>query len=232
MRTQKDYLMQFMRPGGPSSSSKASNAPPEASAGLPPEAARVLLLSPGPGPSTPWCGLPAEYACLAATLRLFTRLGCAEQVDETACDRLCSTLAGDPIRGGAEGVDRSQRESSFLELAAAWGLDARPVASAIEPLEAMVKGRPTTCCIFLDAYVGVLEDPETGEESEQEVGSRCVLIIGGDLLGPTFVAFDPWGTAGGEVSLWPDHAAQAASPLSWVVLSPKPVMPDAASATS
>lgn len=34
--------------------------------------------------------------------------------------------------------------------------------------------------------------------------SAQVLIIGGDLLGPSYVTFDPWGPSAGEVSVWPE----------------------------
>ena len=33
-----------------------------------------------------------------------------------------------------------------------------------------------------------------------QVGAHCVMIVGGDLSGPSFVVFDPWGSQGGEVS--------------------------------
>ena len=57
--------------------SSAASAPREAAAGLPAEAAQVLVLSPGPGPPPPWSGLPSP-AQLAWLLR--------KQVSETACD--------------------------------------------------------------------------------------------------------------------------------------------------
>eukprot|EP00931_Biecheleriopsis_adriatica_P051609 TRINITY_DN29959_c0_g1_i1.p1 TRINITY_DN29959_c0_g1~~TRINITY_DN29959_c0_g1_i1.p1 ORF type:complete len:274 (+),score=59.85 TRINITY_DN29959_c0_g1_i1:24-845(+) len=213
MQMQRDFLAGFMRPdmqtaglGG----AKSSTAPKEAAAGLPVEPAQVLLLSPGPGPATPWSGLPAHVACVAATLRLFARL-LPGRVSETACDELC--------KSHGVSAETSDAQEQILSLAQTWGLEAKLVASAVEPLEGMVRNRPATCCVILEDYVGVLEDPETREEAEQEVGKHCVLIVGGDLLGPTYVTFDPWGAASGEVSHWPDHAAKSASPVAWVELS-------------
>ena len=57
--------------------SSAASAPREAAAGLPAEAAQVLVLSPDHGPPPPWSGLPSP-AQLAWLLR--------KQVSETACD--------------------------------------------------------------------------------------------------------------------------------------------------
>lgn len=220
MRMQKDFLAGFTRQWQepPNSKSSAASAPPEAAAGLPVESAQVLVLSPGPGPPTPWSGLPSHAACLAATLRLFARL-LRNQVSETACDDFCNAFRQKSLETACTSSLSSQEE--LLELADAWGFEARPVPSAIETLDGMVLHRPATCCIFLDAYVGVLEDPDTGEEVEQEVGSHCILILGGDLFGPTYVIFDPWGPACGEVSLWPDHAVKSASPAAWIELCPK-----------
>lgn len=213
MRMQRDFLAGFTRqwqePSDPKSS--AASAPREAAAGLPVEAAQFLVLSPGPGPSTPWSGLPSHAACLAATLRLFARL-LRNQVSETACDDFCNAYRASNLSA----------QNQLVELADAWGFEARPVASAIATLDGMVLNRPAACCIFLDSYVGVMEDPDTGEEVEQEVGSHCILILGGDLLGPTYVMFDPWGPTCGEVSLWPHHGVQSASPAAWIELCPKP----------
>jgi len=209
MKTQRDFLAQFMRhsPG----KKEQTSAPKEAAAGLPVDAAQFLLLSPGPGPATPWMGLPSHVACLAATLRLFARL-LPGRVSETACDELCSNFKADLQLGS----DSEQ----LLEMVGSWGFEAKPVISALEPMQAMVKGRPTACCVFFDAYVGVLEDPETHQESEQEVGSHCAMIVGGDLLGPNYVVFDPWGPAGGEVTTWPDHVLKTSSAVAFVQLSP------------
>ncbi|CAE7364212.1 unnamed protein product, partial [Symbiodinium necroappetens] len=91
--------------------------------------------------------------------------------------------------------------------------------ASIEGEKDMVKNRMTACCVLLESYVGVIEDEHTGEELEEEVGSHCVLVVGGDLLGPNYVTFDPWGLRGGEVSLWQSHSMAAASPLGWVQLS-------------
>ncbi|CAK0823262.1 unnamed protein product, partial [Prorocentrum cordatum] len=111
------------------------------------------------------------------------------------------------------------RVEGVVEAAAGCGLEARAVSSATESLEAMLQNRPTVCCVLLEAYVGVLEDPETGEETEQEVGGHCVMVVGGDLLGPGYVAFDPWGPGDGAVSFWSGHDAERASPLAWVELA-------------
>mmetsp|Transcript_10909 Transcript_10909/g.19450 ORF Transcript_10909/g.19450 Transcript_10909/m.19450 type:complete len:272 (+) Transcript_10909:48-863(+) len=210
MRLQRDFLAQFMRHSPAPEKTQRSSAPKEAAAGLPVEAAQFLLLSPGPGPATPWMGLPPHVACLAATLRLFARL-LPGRVSETACDDLCRNFK-------ASGLCASEE---LLEMVGSWGFDAKPVASAVEPLEAMVKGQPTTCCVFLESYVGVLEDPETHEEMEQEVGNHCVMIVGGDLLGPNYVTFDPWGPTGGEVAMWPDHVVKTAAAVAWVQLNPQ-----------
>ncbi|CAK0823260.1 unnamed protein product, partial [Prorocentrum cordatum] len=104
------------------------------------------------------------------------------------------------------------RVEGVVEAAAGCGLEARAVSSATESLEAMLQNRPTVCCVLLEAYVGVLEDPETGEETEQEVGGHCVMVVGGDLLGPGYVAFDPWGPGDGAVSFWSGHLATPAGP--------------------
>eukprot|EP00933_Yihiella_yeosuensis_P069838 TRINITY_DN7688_c4_g1_i1.p1 TRINITY_DN7688_c4_g1~~TRINITY_DN7688_c4_g1_i1.p1 ORF type:complete len:276 (-),score=56.55 TRINITY_DN7688_c4_g1_i1:103-837(-) len=219
LRDQRDFLSQFMRPDAASASSSsresAPSAPREAAAGLPPSAAKVLITTQPPGTPMPWRGLPASHACLAATLRLFSRL-VPNQGNEDLCGRFCQSMAelqqkSVPGHGTAE---------QLLELASDWSLQARMAVDAIDSLEAMVKSQMTACCLFLDSYVGVLEDPETGDESEQEVGNHCVLIVGGDLLGPNYVVFDPWGPTDGEVSLWPDHAAKTASPSAWVDLKP------------
>ena len=247
MRMQRDFLAGFTRQWQepPNCKSSAASAPREAAAGLPVEAAQVLVLSQGPGPPTPWSGLPSHAACLAATLRLFAEL-LRNQVKETACDEFCNRFRQKSFETACTSqreelcqaaVDRKppspfspSSQEALLELADTWGFEARPVPSAIETLDGMVLHRPATCCIFLDAYVGVLEDPDTGEEVEQEVGSHCILILGGDLLGPTYVIFDPWGPSCGEVSLWPHHAVQSASPAAWIELCPK--APTAAASTA
>merc|ERR1712154_384746 len=111
--------------------------------------------------------------------------------------------------------------SAIEEGANPWGLTARRVPTAEESLKAMVQNRPAACCIFLEAYVGVLEYPETGEELEQEVGNHCLLVVGGDLLGPNYVTFDPFGMRGGEVCFWSAHNVKSAAPTAFVELSPR-----------
>ena len=179
---------------------------PEAAAGLPLEAAEVLLLQPGPGPARPWCGRSAAVACLAATQRLFARL-LPGKVSEGACDEVCQL----PSEGAELGT------AQFMELAQRCGLAAEKVCSPVEVLDEMLKSRLSACCVLLESYVGVLE--EAGEEVEQDVGFHCLLIVGGDLLGPTYVTFDPWGPAAGEVSLWQDHALKSAKPVGYVQLT-------------
>ena len=170
------------------------------------EAAEVLLLQPGPGPARPWCGRSAAVACLAATQRLFARL-LPGQVSEGACDEVCQL----PSEGAELGT------AQFMELAQRCGLAAEKVCSPVEVLDEMLKSRLSACCVLLESYVGVLE--EAGEEVEQDVGFHCLLIVGGDLLGPTYVTFDPWGPAAGEVSLWQDHALKSAKPVGYVQLT-------------
>ena len=200
MKMQRDFLEQFMKPqcvGSPT-------VLPEAAAGLPLEAADVLLLKAGPGVARPWQGRPAVVACLAAAQRLFARL-MPGKVSETACDELCQSWQGE-IGNTAQ----------LIEVARRCGLGAEKVCSPVEVLDEMLKNRLSACCVLLESYVGVLE--EAGEEVEQDVGSHCLLIVGGDLLGPTYVTFDPWGPTAGEVSLWPEHAVKSAKPVGFVQL--------------
>mmetsp|Transcript_51634 Transcript_51634/g.102611 ORF Transcript_51634/g.102611 Transcript_51634/m.102611 type:complete len:278 (-) Transcript_51634:38-871(-) len=211
----KAFLSQFMQPRHDPPQQKTPI--PEMAAGLSLEAAVVLLFA-GPKASLwPWAGLPAHLACLAASLRLFCRLlppGHGRQVDEGVCDELCARLAtwsGQATDSGA----------SVLEAANACGLVARAVPSPTESLRAMVNGRLVACCGILEAYVAVVDDPETGEELEQEVGAHAVLVVGGDLLSPNYVVFDPWGPRGGHVAYWSGHDATLASPIGWVELAPR-----------
>eukprot|EP00438_Fugacium_kawagutii_P026900 Skav209546 [mRNA] locus=scaffold2497:166208:166981:+ [translate_table: standard] len=200
MKMQRDFLAQFMKP-------EISSNPtilPEAAAGLPLEAAQVLLLQAGPGPARPWQGRPAAVACLAAAHRLFARL-LPGKVAETSCDDVCQA-AGDIWTA-----------TQLIEVAQKSGLAARSVTSPVEVLDQMLKSRLSACCVLLDSYVGVLE--ESGEEVEQEVGTHCLLVVGGDLLGPTYVTFDPWGPSLGEVSLWQEHAVRSAGPVGFVQLT-------------
>eukprot|EP00913_Durusdinium_trenchii_P027812 g26078.t2 len=138
---------------------------PEAAAGLPLDAAQFLVLRPGPGPSTPWRALPASTACLAATLRLFARLVPKQSVPLVAgdaCEELCRRDVG--ALGAAS-------PEALMELAERNGLASNMVASPVESLEEMLKNRLAACCVWLDSYVGVLEDPSSGEELEEEDNS-------------------------------------------------------------
>eukprot|EP00439_Symbiodinium_sp_Y106_P039563 s2704_g4.t2 len=283
MRMQRDFLAQFLVPEQPHAA-KSPNAPREAAAGLP-----VLMLGPGPGGGpAPWLGLPAGVACVAATMRLFSRL-LPGSVAEGMCDELCKQAAADPSmpveldalatrvglvscesqgsrglrrRGTSDASSEREAESDHQDPETDWSprqswasedrtprsdspetprpeVPTRDVAPAktVNPvtvyvrslngklllelqqtrtgLRDMVKNRMTACCVLLESYVGVIEDDHTGEELEEEVGSHCVLVVGG----PNYVTFDPWGMRGGEVSLWQSHSMAAASPLAWVQLS-------------
>lgn len=206
--------------GGGAAAGPGAAVPRELAAGLPLEAAQALILL---GPETdgaPWRGLPAEQACLAAALRLFSRLlpGQKPPLDEDACSRFCAE------RHAAVAAESSSAAAAAEALEAsadAWGFDLARRPSATESLKAMVRNRPTVCCVILEAYVGVVEDPESGEELEHEVGAHCVMVVGGDLLGSTHVAFDPYGLRGGEVAFWSAHGLQRSAPAAWVELSPR-----------
>lgn len=175
-------------------------APRELAAGLPLEAARALLLL-GPDPAgAPWRRLPAELACCAAALRLFARLVATE---DAACSRFCGAM-GDASAG--------------VEIAAAWGLEMRGVHSAADTLRAMLGNRLAVCCAVLEAYIGVVEDPESGEELEVDVGAHCVMVVGGDLLG-CHVVFDPFGLRGGGLAYWSAKDFESAQVARWVELS-------------
>eukprot|EP00929_Paragymnodinium_shiwhaense_P010745 TRINITY_DN115695_c0_g1_i1.p1 TRINITY_DN115695_c0_g1~~TRINITY_DN115695_c0_g1_i1.p1 ORF type:complete len:328 (-),score=71.62 TRINITY_DN115695_c0_g1_i1:39-1022(-) len=231
------YLMQFLQPDPPPGS-RPRTSPKEFAAGIPIEPARALLLSPtpedmathtssgsrAPAPQVPWSRalvrLQAWETCLAASLRLFSIL-LPKQVPGDACMRFCqSRQAADPSSQASDAG--SQR---LVEAADAWGLTARAVASAVESLEAMTKNQACACCLFIDDYVAVLEDPETGEETEQEVGAHCVLILGGDLAGgPSYIVLDPLGSGqhpAGDISYWTSHEALKSSPSAWIELAPK-----------
>lgn len=213
---QRAFIEQVMKPGAPGG---GQQRPPlkEMAAGLPLDAARaLLLLGPEPGGVPCWQGMPAEAACFAAALRLFGRL-LPGRLDEEACGRFAAAQRP----SGGEPRPHGTIVEELEEAATSWGLVAQRVPSAAGSLKTMVKGRPAACCAILEAYVGVLEDPATGEEVEQEVGGHCLLVVGGDLLGPSYVTFDPFGLRGGEVSFWSGHDVQAAAPVAWVELSPR-----------
>merc|ERR1712008_32472 len=212
---QKAFLSQFMQPRQQSPQQKTPL--PEMAAGLGLDAAVVLLFA-GPKASLwPWAGLPAHLACLAASLRLFCRLlppGRGGQMDEGTCDELCARLSTLDVQAMDSGA-------ALLAAASACGLVARAVPSPTDSLRAMVSGKLVACCGFLEAYVAVVNDPETGEELEQEVGTHAVLVVGGDLFSPNYVVFDPWGPRGGHAAYWSGHDATLASPTCWVELAPR-----------
>lgn len=212
LKSQREFLEQFVRQNP---LVDHEPAPREFSAGLPLEAARSLLLGPGGDgiAPQPWHGLPAHIACLAAATRLFAAL-LAQQAHEELCGSLCAAAA-------SRGVQSEKPDPSCIfEGADAWKLVASAVSQATDSLQTMVRNQPVACCALLEDYVGVLEDRETGEEGEVEVGAHCVMVVGGDLSGPSFVVFDPWGSEGGEVAYWSLHDLQKASPTAWVELAP------------
>jgi len=229
LRSQRAFLEQFLRPAPGAFEQRLRAAPRELAAGMPLEAARLLLLG-GRGPGVgcadvekpPWCAreseagggdgcFPAHLACVAIALRLFAVLlpGQAE-LHNGACERLCTSTAC--LAGSSA--------TALFEAAHAARLAVRAVSSGVESLAAMVQNRPVACCVVLEAYVGVLEDPSTGEEFEEEVGLHCVMVLGGDISGPSYVVYDPWGPSGGEVAYWSLHDFDRASPSAWVELTP------------
>lgn len=214
MSAQRAFLEQFLNPAPPPPGN-ANRAPRELAAGMPLEAARMLLL--GCPDAVHWRGVSASHACIAAALHLFSQL-LPTHVDPLAAGRICDSAREGPVTMMDDSAILSQQ--AFMDLAEASGLQAKIVTSAVQSLKAMVKNRPTVCCLFLEAYVGVLEDPESGTEIEQEVGAHCVMIVGGDVLGPNYVTFDPWGLAGGDVAYWSAHDAKVAAPLAWIELAP------------
>jgi len=135
-------------------------------------------------------------------------------MEEGTCDELCARLA----TWGGQAMDSG---ATLLEAANACGLVARAVSSPTDSLRAMVSGKLVACCVFLEAYVAVVNDPETGEEVEQDVGAHSVLVVGGDLFSPNYVVFDPWGSRGGHAAYWTGHDATLASPTCWVELAPR-----------
>lgn len=209
LRLQSSYLQQFLQPREPPKGGLPS-APAEFAAGLPLDAAEALLLL-GPQGGPPWRGLPAPLACAAAAVRLFARLLPAH-FPEDACERLCQRLA--------MGAEAAPVGDALAAAALTAGLSARPVNEPVECLQAMVRGKPVGCCAVLEDYVGVLEEAETGEEVEEEVGKHAVLVVGGDLSGPSYVVFDPYGAKGGELLHWSAHDLEKAAPSAWVELSP------------
>jgi len=231
---QKAFLEQVMKLQTEAPPQKTSIA--EAAAGLPLEAAQALILL---GPETeglvkvPWQGLPYDLSCLAAASRMFSRL--VPSLGEAKCSSLCSALRGSDVPPAiAEVLAAGQSPSSpsgsplpvdlrhaALETAAvSSGFELQQVSSPIESLKAMLKGKPTACCVLLENYIAVVEDPMTGMEDEKEVGASCILIVGGDLLGPSFVAFDPFGESGGEVNYWSMPDLENSKPAAYLQLSP------------
>lgn len=223
---QRAFLEKFLEPKHLKSEGVAGGmqrAPREMAAGLPLEAARALILL-GPEQDGPlWMGTSSELACLAAALRLFARLMPGGRVEEEACERFCkSVVAEGPSTSEAQPRAVQALAEGAEERVSAWDLTARRVSSATASLKAMVRNRPAACLVLLENYVGVLEHPDTGEEVEQEVGVHCLLVVGGDLLGPTYVVFDPFGLRGGDVAFWSEHELNAAAPVVCLEVSPAP----------
>jgi len=214
MQSHKQFLKQFMTKGPPIDTEPA---PREFAAGVPLEAAKPLLLgataADGSRPEPPWAELPAHIACLAAASRLFAVL-LPEQAQEGLCEKLCATAATSGLAG------EKPNASCLFEAAQSWQLAASGASRAIDSLDAMVRNEPVVCCALLDDYVAVLAEEETGFEAEEEVGAHCVMVVGGDISGPSFVVFDPWGSKGGEVSYWTLHDLEKAAPSAWVELVP------------
>lgn len=211
LRFQRSYLEHFLQPSPPPIAARGPVLR-EMAAGLPIEAARTFIFTGPELVGVPWKGLPPQLACFAATLRLFSRLlpGC---IHEAACERFCSGHC-------LQNCSPQSPSESLHELASEWGLISSSVMSATESLKAMIKNQLVVCCICLEDYIGVVTDPETGVEAEQDVGTHCVMVVGGDLFGPNYVTFDPWGLNGGELVYWSAHNAQAASPTAWIELAP------------
>lgn len=212
LRTQRAFLEQFLYPDPPPQN--GPRGPRELAAGMPLEAARALLMRPGPT-GLPWQDLPAHLACAAMALRLFALL-LPGQVAEDASERFCVQRCSD----AASGTEQRPVAEELLESALAAGLSASRVSSAAESLKAMARNCPVVCCGILEDYVAVVADSMSGEETEQEVGQHCIMVVGGDLLGPSFVVFDPWGPKGGEFAYWSGPEADQASPTSWIQLAP------------
>lgn len=214
LRLQKSFLEPFLRPP-PRDPNAGPTAPREAAAGLPKEAAEVLIMSQAdPTRPVPWLNFPSHLACLAAALRLFGRLIPSQESLAGASELLCQSPPG-----VAPGQGSGDCAEQLAQLATALELPFRQVAAATESLEVMLRNKPAACFAFLESYVAVAEDSETQEEVEHEVGQHCVLVVGGDLLSPSFVVFDPWGAKGGEVSHWQQHSFDAAKASLWVELS-------------
>merc|ERR1719265_2677352 len=177
MRSHKEFLQQFMK-GVPAE--ELEPAPREFAAGVPLEAARALLLGQeGSESRQPWQGLPSHVACLAVASRLFAAL-LPEQGQQGACERLCAAAVSSDA-----GIDATTPSSAAVfEAAAAWQLSSTAASRPTDSLEAMVRNEPVAVCVPLDDYVAVLENPETGEEVEEEVGKHCIMFVGGDLSVP------------------------------------------------
>lgn len=206
MQSQRAFLEQFVK--GPPKD--LPPAPREFAAGMPLEAARALLLGPVLA-SRPWLGLPAHLACLSVASRLFAII----KDQEDPCGRLCTSA-----KACAGSLGERPSASCLFEAANAWQLAASAASGATDSLEAMVRNEPVVCCVLLDDFVAVLEEADTGIEAEEEVGAHCVMVVGGDLSGPQFVVFDPWGAQGGEVAYWTLHDLEKAVPTAWVTLVP------------
>eukprot|EP00746_Dinoflagellata_sp_MGD_P166339 gnl/MRDRNA2_/MRDRNA2_96157_c0_seq1.p1 gnl/MRDRNA2_/MRDRNA2_96157_c0~~gnl/MRDRNA2_/MRDRNA2_96157_c0_seq1.p1 ORF type:complete len:269 (+),score=61.13 gnl/MRDRNA2_/MRDRNA2_96157_c0_seq1:76-882(+) len=185
-------------------------------AGLPLEAAGAILPL---GAREALRGLPADLACVAAAARVLGEL----VPDKVAPDAFaqCAAAActarsmGNPQENVGISIERVTEE------AAAFGIQTRVVSSAQESLVTMTRGEAVVSLIVLEDYVAVHEDAETGEEAEEEVGSHCVVVLGGDLAaGPSFVVFDPHHSGTKSVSFWSSIELSNAHPKAIIELLP------------
>eukprot|EP00747_Dinoflagellata_sp_TGD_P182359 gnl/TRDRNA2_/TRDRNA2_36584_c0_seq1.p1 gnl/TRDRNA2_/TRDRNA2_36584_c0~~gnl/TRDRNA2_/TRDRNA2_36584_c0_seq1.p1 ORF type:complete len:260 (-),score=49.97 gnl/TRDRNA2_/TRDRNA2_36584_c0_seq1:82-861(-) len=218
LSVQRAYLEKILEQRPPPPSGPPRGLAAGLAAGLSVEITRALLFSTGGAGGAvahPWRALAAPFACVAAALRLFSQL-MPEKVHECACERYCAVMAEESVNQSLAPVE------ALLEAAHAMGLPARSVSSGVESLQAMVRQEPVVCCAVLEGYIGVLEHPETGEEVEHEIGQHCMMVTGGDITGPSYVVFDPWGGpgGGGEVTHWRGDDLAHAAVVSWVELAP------------
>ena len=74
---------------------------------------------------------------------------------------------------------------------------------------------PYVVSFFKVLFTPSTSHPCSASDCPEEVGSHALLIVGGDLFGPSYVTFDPYNGNGkaGEVSIWPGQAIEAALPL-------------------
>mmetsp|Transcript_45618 Transcript_45618/g.108575 ORF Transcript_45618/g.108575 Transcript_45618/m.108575 type:complete len:273 (+) Transcript_45618:68-886(+) len=215
MKAQKKFLEQFLKKPVVVEQTEVHR---EFAAGLPLEVAEMLLASTASSSGAlPWQGLPAHHACAAAALALLAQL-VPQQVAAPACERYC-TSARQSMTGSSMSIEPVAAVVEALQ-EGALPLEAEPVAEGLHSVHKMVENKPTMCCLFLDNYVAVLEDDVSGEETEEEVGAHCLLVFGGDLSGPRYCVYDPWGDKGGSCSYWSAHEVKQAGPIAWLELRP------------